>query len=117
MPFNVIDPVTLEISPADKTLELQASVAAVIKDGRLALVMNSELRDIPAWVEMDITTGSFKLVYQGGAYEILDVYMPPARVIELQDIKRTTLVSNHGGHKLMQSLKLITLRGEANIIK
>lgn len=114
MPFNVIDPITLEISPADNTLELHASVAAIIKDGRLALVMNGELRDIPAWVELDVITGRFKLVYQGGAYEMLDVYMPPARAIELQEIKRTTLVSNHGGHKLMQSLKLIALHGEAN---
>lgn len=115
MPFNVINTVTLEISPADSAMELHASVAAVIKDGRLALVMNVTLRDIPAWVELDITSGNFRLVYQGRQHEILDVYMPIERAMTLRDLKRVTLVSNHDGHKLMQSLRLVVLNEEGNL--
>ncbi len=107
MSFNIIDPITLKVTKGPAAPTITPEIVAVLDEGKLAIVIDRELAEIPAWVELQISTAKFTLFYQNGSSEELNFSMPKEELEELRNAKAVTIVSNENERKLIQRLRFV----------
>ena len=87
--------------------EVEVDAIVVVKEERIVLVVDLDFKDIPCWVEWDVTINKLSIAQKGGANAYLRSPIPVQEFERFKSLNRILLISRYHGRRIVHYLTFI----------
>lgn len=94
-------------SPPGTNGQIKAEALMAREGEKLVLVIDTDLKDIPSWVEWDVGGDQIGVAQSGGAFAQLKLKIPPDRAAQLKLAQRLLLITKTGSMNIAHHVPFI----------